>query len=57
MEREILHETARASFIDGITGYVMPPSADGLPFPVHQALVSLLGQTIRQGLASIARIA
>jgi len=56
VEREILHEAARASFIDGITGYVMPPSADGLAFPVHQAFVTLLGQVIRQGLASMTRL-
>jgi len=40
---------ARASFIDGITGYV-EPGADGLAAPIHQAFVTLLRETVRQAL-------
>ncbi|MGQ9675086.1 MAG: glutamate cyclase domain-containing protein [Chloroflexota bacterium] len=50
MEEDLLRAAAGASFIDGVTGYVMPPGADGLPFYVHQAFVTLLGQVVSEGL-------
>jgi len=49
MEERMLRVSADASFIDGITGYV-EPSADGLASPVHQAFVTLMGETVRQSL-------
>lgn len=50
IEEALLQESARASFIDGATGYVMPPAADGLSSPVHQAFVTLLREIVVQGL-------
>lgn len=52
IEARLLEEAARASFIDGITGYV-EPSADGLQMPVHQAYVTLLAEIIKQALPTL----
>jgi len=49
-EEAMLQEAARVSFIDGATGYVMPPAADGLKSAVHQAFVTLLREIVVQGL-------
>lgn len=46
-EERVLLEASRASLIDGITGYT-EPGADGLPALVHQSLVTLLRELIRQ---------
>ena len=54
VEERLLGESARASFIDGVTGYVAP-SADGLPLPVHQAFVTLMGETVRRAVARMKR--
>lgn len=51
VEERVLHEAARASFIDGITGYV-ELSADGLGCSVHKAFVRLLKEIVSQSLAS-----
>ncbi len=50
VEEAILQAAADASFIDGATGYVMPPGADSLASPVHQAFITLLGEIVRQSL-------
>ena len=50
LEEILLQEAGRASFIDGATGYVMPPTADGLSSLVHQALVTLLMEVVVQSL-------
>lgn len=53
VEEALLQESARASFIDGATGYVMPPATDGLRSPVHQAFVTLLRELVVQSLGFI----
>lgn len=50
-EERVLRVAADVSFIDGITGLV-EPSADGIVSSVHQAFVTLLGETVRQALKS-----
>ena len=50
VEEVILQAAASASFIDGATGYVMPPSADSLDSSVHQAFVTLLAEIVQQSL-------
>lgn len=50
MEARLHRVGADASFIDGITGLV-DPGADGLGSNVHEAFVTVMGETLRQSLA------
>ena len=50
VEGELLRAAASSSFIDGVTGYVYPPSADGLAYGIHQAYVTLMAQIVVEGL-------
>ncbi len=49
MEERILEATANANLMDGGTGYCLP-GADRLSSDVHQAVVTLLGQIVLQGI-------
>jgi len=49
MEERILEATANANLLDGGTGYCLP-GADGLSSVVHQAVITLLGQIVLQGI-------
>ncbi len=49
IEERILRESANASFIDGITGYV-DPSADGLPLSVNTSVVRILREIVEKSI-------
>lgn len=55
IEERILRESANASFIDGITGYV-DPSADGLPLQVNVSIVRILREIVVKSLGKLGKL-
>ena len=52
VKERTLRKSANASFIDGVTGWV-EPSADGVVSSVHQAYVTLMGETVKRAVARL----